>query len=70
MSSCCGGGSPKGKRGEEEKAQAIRNPESTPEHEGHDHAGCGMEGGLMKWLLLGLLIYLAVSYVRSTGPSL
>ena len=70
MSSCCGGGSSKEKKEEGEKVKAGRNPETVPEHDGHDHAGCGMEGGLMKWLLLGLLIYLAVSYVRSSGLSL
>lgn len=68
VSSCCGGGSSKEKREEGEKIQAGRDPETAPEHEGHDHAGgCGMEGGLMKWLLLGLLIYLAISYIRSAG---
>lgn len=55
MSSCCG---PKEEGSEKEKTT-----------HGHEHqggcCGTGVGMGLMKWVLLGLLVVLAFSYLRS-----
>jgi hypothetical protein len=66
---CCGEGT--------EKKEAIKDKEKSREeragegkgsadHGSHGgHGGCGMHGGgFMKWLWIGLLVYLAVSYIR------
>jgi predicted lipid-binding transport protein (Tim44 family) len=66
MSSCCGGKSSKETREEREKPQESHAHESGPEHEAHDHGGmgCGMGGGMMKWILIGLLLLIVFSYLR------
>jgi hypothetical protein len=68
MMNCCG---------EPEKKEAPRDGKKTDDTDagkrvgdsGHGsharHGGCGMHGGgFMKWLWIGLLVFLVVSYLR------
>jgi len=57
---CCGGA---------EKEKASEKTEKREEKEAHRshgaHGGCGMHGGgFMRWLWIGLLVYVIASFVR------
>lgn len=64
---CCGEEAEKEKSSEMEKAGKKEGKEGHgTDHGSHGgHGGCGMHGGgFMKWIWIGLLVYVIASYIR------
>lgn len=65
---CCGGSDKKEAPGDgkEREGSAAEKRSGGSGHGSHGgHGGCGMHGGgFMKWLWIGLLVFLVVSYLK------